>query len=143
MTTATHHHEAFTGIFGALRAVYEAEIGRLTEAYRARILAGEFSGTADAGRGDPAYIRLENELEKAHPWAQSAELGRAVLAVSGWAHSDHATFENGLEAGLNLDDGLGAEVAECLAHDVLALAVRRGWVKGYKPNAPAYLLKVA
>ncbi len=137
----TMNHEAFTGIFGALRAVYQAEVERLADVLRLRILAGEFSGTENDGRGDPAHNRLQEELEKTHPWAQGEELGRAVLAVSPWAYSDKCTM---VGLGVEFDDvGLRSEVSECLAHDVLELAVSRGWVRGYKRLGPSYMLKVA
>lgn len=142
---ATKNHEAFTGIIGALTAVYEAEILRLAaETYRERILMGEFSG--DASRdGGPAHKRLEDELEGTHPWTKDVALARAVLAVSGWGRNENSTIApgSGLEVGLTFDAGLAGEVAECMAHDILAVAVSRGWVRGYKRLGPSYLLKVA
>lgn len=141
---ATKNCEAFTGIIGALKAVYEAEILRLAETRRERILAGEFSG--DTSRdGGPAHKRLEDELEATHPWARDVALARAVLAVSGWARNENSTIApgSGLDVGLTFDDGLAGEVAECMAHDILAVAVSRGWVRGYKRLGPSYLLKVA
>lgn len=144
------NQEAFTGIFGALKAVYEAEIERLTEFHRPRILAGEFSGSTPPIRisgipqDEPRHIALEREIEKTHPWARDAEMGRAVLAVSGWAYNDHSSLLDGaMEIGMDLHGGLGREVGECLAHDILTLAASRGWVKGYKPLGPSYVLKVA
>jgi hypothetical protein len=137
------NHGAFTGILGALKAVYEAEIERLADAYRTRILAGEFSGDVTPG-GDSKHRELEDEIEAVHPWPRDVALGRAVLAVSPWAFGTESTVTpgSGLEVSL-FGAALAGEVAECMAHDVLALAVARGWVKSYRRLGPSYVLRVA
>jgi hypothetical protein len=141
MKTTTKKPDAFGSILAALAAVYEAEIARLADLYRPRILAGEFSGrhSADA----LAFLRLEEEIAATHPWARDLRAGRSVLAVSPWAYSDWTSFGHGCETEL-AGPALGEEVAECMSHDVLALAAARGWVKRYREHDEApYALRVA
>lgn len=133
------NQEAFAGILGALKAVYEAEIERLTELYRPRILAGEFSGCTPPGPrpwlgDDPRYLALERELEKTHPWVTASEQSRlAVVACSRWVTMAHKAATNP-KTGEELDMGWGADfadtlAAECMMQDILNAAAERGWVK--------------
>lgn len=153
--TETKNHEAFSGILGALRAVYEAEIARLADAYRPRILAGEFSGETPPGpiRGvpqdEPRYLALERELEKTHPWVTGGERERlAVVACSRWLKDvEEARIARD---GTVLDVGWDAEfadrlAAECMSHDILGVAASRGWVRRLRTlqDPRPYALKVA
>lgn len=143
MKTTTKKPDLFTSMLPALRAAYDAEIARLADVYRTRILSGEFSGRDNAG--DLAHTHLERELESTHPWATDTHAGRAVLAVSPWAHSEYSSVSVG--SGLEVDlsgPNLASEVGECMAHDILAVASALGWVKRYRERDPApYLLRVA
>lgn len=135
MTTNSSRPDAFSALLDALGATYEAEIARITDVNRTRILGGEFSG--DERDETPRYLRLEKELEK-HPWLKTKSGRLAVESVSEWSRSGHVSAEDGA-----VEHRMGDCAAECMAHDVLALAVARGWVKGYRPMGPSYVLKVA
>jgi hypothetical protein len=130
----TKKPDAFASALVVIRAAYGEEIRRLAEAYRPRILSGEFSGR-DKG-GDLAYMRLEQEIAERHPWAKRGELGRAVLAVSPWV-TDGRSALGELEIELE-GPGLAQEVGECMCHDILAVAAERGWSKPQKGEEPAY-----
>jgi hypothetical protein len=140
MTARAKVPGAFGAALEALRAIYDAEIARLADLYRPRILAGEFSGR---GPDDLPFIGLEEELERTHPWARDTRAGRAVLAVSAWAYDDRNSLGGGPSVELE-GEGLASEVGECMGRDVLAVAANRGWVKRYRENdARPYALRVA
>ena len=124
---------AFNSVLGALRAVYEAEIERLADVYRPRILAGEFSERA-SNTGDVAFLGLERDLEKTHPWITGGERERlAVVACSRWLQAAGKACTNpktGKTLSLGWDGDFADRLAaECMSHDVLAVAAKRGWVK--------------
>jgi hypothetical protein len=121
----TKKPDAFASALVVIRAAYGEEICRLAEAYRPRILSGEFSGRDK--EGDPAHMRLEQEIAERHPWARRGALGRAVLAVSPWVTDGRSALAE-LEIALE-GPGLACEVGECVCHDVLAAAAKRGWVE--------------
>ncbi len=111
----------FPGLLEQLRSIYSHEVERLTEALRPRILAGEFSGIdADSG---PMYLALAEELEGSHPWLQCERSAHAVAAASRWFTAHEGPL------GDACDDGLNREADQCMAHDILAIAAERGWVK--------------
>jgi hypothetical protein len=119
---------AFDSAARLLRAAYQAEIDRLADFLSSRIRAGEFSGHSDEG---PRYLRLVDELRATHPWLQGVDLprsscdetrtGRLVFACSRW-------FDN-QEKALRGLGGWDDDPAEAMAHDTLAVAAARGWVK--------------
>lgn len=128
--SATVFEKALDG----LRAAYRGEIERLLEKYRPRILAGEFSGYDVKldhmdGPGGLRWLRLREELEH-HPWGGGDVTGRAVLTVSPWMQKKDCHIErSGVEVALYVKSGLAWEVSLCMAHDVLNLAIERGWLK--------------
>jgi hypothetical protein len=119
--------DPFSSLLAALRAVYEAEIERLADVYRTRILAGDFSGT-DESKDEARFFRLQEEITKRHPWAKCGSLARAVLAVSPWAVDRRSTLGHGLEITFEGPE-LAEEAGECMARDVLGLAIERGWLR--------------
>lgn len=157
MTRTPMISDAFGSILIALRAAYEAEIARLADVYRPRILAGEFSGDEQRdgpviSSGDPRYLRLEREIEKTHPWISGGGRERERLAVvtcSRWLITiDKAATDpkTGARLGTGWDgDFADRFAAECMAHDILAVAAERGWVKRmrYLGDEGLYALKVA
>jgi hypothetical protein len=110
--------------------VYQGEVERLATVYRDRILKGEFSGHEADGRG-PKYQRLQNELAETHPWlagevdwdGATSPVGRLVSAVSPWVVGGRQ------EKALRRLSGWNDCPGEAMAHDVLAVAAQRGWVK--------------
>lgn len=124
MNTTTTKPEAFGTLLAALREVYETEIARLADLYRPRILAGEFSGD----RPNDAGVRvqdLEEELARVHPWAQTFELAMVVIGVSPWTRTSSGECTVEISSARVARSSAG----ECLAHDVLAAATRRGWIR--------------
>jgi hypothetical protein len=146
VTASSRKPDLFSGVLAALQAAYAQEVRRLADEYRLRILAGEFSGLEGVDRicgverigpdqGGPRHIRLEQELKR-HPWIRSTYGARAVLACSSWPD----------RAGCTRDDAPGTDreiAAESMSHDILAVAVERGWVKPYRMYGGAYALRVA
>jgi hypothetical protein len=146
VTAPARKPDLFSGVLAALQTAYAEEVRRLADEYRPRILAGEFSGFEGIDRiggvdrigpdqGAPRHIRLENDLEKRHPWIRTTHGARAVLACSSWPD----------RPGCSRDDAPGTDrqiAAESMAHDVLAVAVERGWVKPYRMYGGAYALRV-
>jgi hypothetical protein len=148
--------DTFGALLCAMQAAYEDEIHRLADLYRPRILAGEFSGSTPPGpvRGDPRdeprYLALERDLEKTHPWITGGERTRlVVVACSRWlTAADKACMDpkSGEKVSLCWDgDFADAFAPECMAHDILAVAASRGWVKPMRfISAPElYALRVA
>jgi hypothetical protein len=140
MTTKTKTPDTFAVLLSALQAVYQDEINRLADVYRPRILAGEFSGTTPPGpvRGDPRdeprHLALERDIEKTHPWITGGERTRlAVVACSRWLEAFEKACTNPRtgEKVCNGWDGDFADqfAAECMSHDILAVAASRGWVR--------------
>lgn len=118
----------------ALGRSYAAEVKRIATRLHARIAAGDFSGRwpEDAGEalaGSPRFEGLERELVL-HPWLADRGGALAVVAASSW-------FWRAVGSDLDLRDVgergeptcLTLTAAECLAHDVLAEAASRRWVR--------------
>jgi hypothetical protein len=145
VTAKTKTPDAFGSILAALRAMYEAEIARLADVLRPRIMSGEFSGNTGIDQrtkvrgpdqGDPCHMQLEDELRKTHPWVATPSGARAVLACSTWPDRGSCTRD---ETGGWTDREIAAE---CMSHDILAAAASRGWVKPYCDAQP-YTLRAA
>jgi hypothetical protein len=157
MSAATKRKpDTFGSLLAAMQATYEDEIHRLADLYRPRILAGEFSGSTPPGpiRGDPRdeprYLALERDLEKTHPWITGGERSRlAVVACSRWlvASTKACTDpKTGDRVSLGWDGDFADKLAaECMTHDVLAVAAARGWIRPMRYiSAPEpYALRVA
>jgi hypothetical protein len=140
MTAPTKRPDAtFPAMLSALAALYQAELERLVEELRPRILAGDFSGSTAPPNDEPRHMHLEAELRASHPWVRTSHGARAVLACSSWPdHRDCSRYE--------LDGWHDRDLAaESMAHDVLAVASRRGWIKPYRLryDAHRYALRVA
>jgi hypothetical protein len=124
----------FVSILEQLRAAYEAEIARLVELYRPRILAGEFSGLEDVdplgrrgqGIGGPRFQRLGRELLRDHPWLANERSCAIVAACSTWFWRCRAEGARQEISGCNDESA-----DDCLVHDVLAAAARLGWIQSY------------
>lgn len=138
--------DAFSNALSLLRCLYEAEIERLSGEYRARILAGEFSTTNDDE--GPNFLRLERELAASHPWLAD-QRGRLVAeACSRWLADKEKALTHprtGERLGEGVEYDPGDMAAECMAHDVLAVAASRGWVRRmrYLNDRDLYALRVA
>jgi hypothetical protein len=85
--SATTKKAAFVAMVEALRALYDAEIERLTDKYRPRILAGEFSGWEP----DVQYLRLADELSRTRGGAPRASCP-SRLRARGRDPSPHVLF---------------------------------------------------
>jgi hypothetical protein len=109
---------AFPHTLGLLVEQYQGEVEHLADAYRERIVAGEFSGNDDARA--PKFIRLERELAR-HPWARSRRFALAVIAASPWALTPGCD--------VHVDGYEPWSAGSCLAQDVLRLARSRGWMR--------------
>jgi hypothetical protein len=123
---ATPWQSAWSIVLEGARGIYANEVERLCTELRPRLLAGEWSGH----RGqDVAHCHLEWELETTHPWAaKEGEEGpeaRLVLAVSSWPDREARMCAAAKLSG----NEYGVTAGECLAHDVLAAAAKRGWVE--------------
>lgn len=122
--------QALAPLLTPIRAAYEAEIARLADEYRPRILAGEFMGHEDerggVQNGDPRVMRLEWELRDSHPWCrEGSPEGWVVMAVSPWREeSARLTKKHGIDYEPDCAE-------QCMREDIMALAVRRGWVQRY------------
>ncbi len=149
----------FGRLIETMRALYEEEVDRLSDVYAPRILAGEFSGEEDTdgigpagwqiSRGDPRYLRLERELKdgQPHPFLATERSRLVVVACSGWFEAERNSVTNP-KTGEQLVDAFDTSeecAAECLAHDVLAVAAARRWVKPmrYLGDRACYALRVA
>ncbi len=138
---------AFDHLVAAAMALYEEEMERLADELRPRILAGEFSD-ASGRDGAPGWMVLMRHLEETHPWMTTQRKQLVTTAASRWLDREEKALTDPadgkvLSGGISCEAGLDA--LECMAHDVLAVAAARGWVKrmGYI-NAPGtYALRVA
>jgi hypothetical protein len=147
VTATKKKPDAFGSMLCAMQAAYEDEIHRLADALRARILAGEFSGSTPPGpvRGDPRdeprYLVLERELEKTHPWLATLRGRLAVEAASRWIVAREKAMGDCTDG---IVYGPGDHAAECMTHDILAVAAARGWVRRMRHiNDETYELRVA
>lgn len=138
--------DAFPAALDALRAIYAAELDRLADVYRARILAGEFSDDGDGNR--VPYQDLERALGASHPWLATQSGRLAVEACSPYLARRVEVLTHP-RTGAVLLDGIEHEQgdmgAECMTHDLLAVAAKRGWVTPlrYLNAARLYALRVA
>lgn len=125
-----------------LRAEYAAELARLAEAHRRRILRGEFHGWAWSVQnrpgwrpGDPpnldhdhARIDRLRGLMEGHRWVRSLERAKLVFALSPSAamvvseYGGEPPPYRGRDSGQECGDYFRALASICLALDVLATA---------------------
>jgi hypothetical protein len=127
----------FLALADEMQEAYRREVERLATELESQILAGEFSGLEDEGRGGPKHLRLREELVQTHPWAKDERAGRIAFACSRWRVAQ--------EKALNGLTGWEDDPAEAMAHDVLAVAAERGWVKPmrYLNDSDLYAVKAA
>lgn len=149
MTTKTRaSRSTFDHLLATMAALYETEVARLVDVYRTRILEGEFSGHTSPPNDHPRYMHLEEEFQKSHPWLASRSGRLVVEAASRWMVARELAMTNP-KTEETLSEGLeywpGDMAAECLAHDVLAVAAARGWVKRMRflGDDEIYVLRVA
>jgi len=124
--------DAFDAMLTAFRAIYDAEIGRLADRYRARILDGEFSGDTPPPNDGPRFLALAEELEKTHPWLSTQRKRIMVVAASHWLEAEDAAMTDprtGDRLGEAVQHEQGDTAAECMMRDILAVAADLGWVK--------------
>ena len=139
--------DAFDAMLTAFRAIYDAEIGRLADRYRARILDGEFSGDTPPPNDGPRFLALAEELEKTHPWLATQRKRVMVVGAAHWWLEKEEAAMTDPKTGVTLAEGVeleqGEVAAECMAHDILAVAAGLGWVKPMRfLNDDAYALRV-
>jgi hypothetical protein len=126
--------DAFTALLTAQRAVYEAEIRRLADHYRLRILSGEFCGGDGTG---PRYMALETELQ-GHPWLATKQGRITVVACSHRVTSGDFSAESGAT-----ENEYGDGASECLTFDVMREAAARKWIKPETNGDDEFELRVA
>lgn len=133
MTTKTKS-DAFSALLTAQRAVYEAEIKRLADLYRLRILAGEFCGS---DHGGPSYMHLESEMA-AHPWLATKQGRITVVACSHRVTTGNISAESGVS-----ENEYGDCAAECMTFDTLREAAARKWLRPETNENDEFELRVA